>query len=64
MGPDEEGRREEEGERQPGTTVVARNMKGGIERPPWCIGFREKRNSEPEADFDHAKVPNRALEGE
>ena len=36
--------------------------RGGIERVSGCIGFREERNSGPEAGFDHVKVPDRGPE--
>ena len=44
--------------------MVTRKMRWGIERASGCIGFRGERNSGPEAEFGHAKVPKRAPEGE
>ena len=39
--------------------LVAREMRGGIERAYGCIGFRGAGNSGPEAGFDHVNVHNR-----
>jgi len=44
--------------------LVARKMRGGMERASGCIGFRGAGNSGPEAGFDPVNVHNRGPEGE
>ena len=36
--------------------LVAREMRGGVERPSWRIGFR---SSDPDVSFDYVNVQNR-----